>query len=77
MESNCQLLRYTQALENPTRERVKSVIHISVTSCFVLFQLFGLAGYFYAYDACRGNIFLNFGTFKTVHFAEYVCTAFY
>lgn len=48
------------ALENPTRERVKSVIHISVTSCFVLFQLFGLAGYFYAYDACRGNIFLNF-----------------
>jgi hypothetical protein len=68
MESNSQLLRYIQSLENPTRERVKNIIHRSVAACFVLFQAFGLAGYFYAYDACNGNIFLNFGTFKTVHF---------
>jgi hypothetical protein len=50
-----------QALEDPTRKRVKKAIHSSIASCFVLFQVFGLAGYFYAYDACRGNIFLNFG----------------
>jgi len=48
------------ALQDPTRERVKSVIHVSITSCFTLFQAFGFAGYFYAYDACKGNIFLNF-----------------
>ena len=52
---------HVQAMVNPTRKRVKSAIHISIASCFVLFQAFGLAGYFYAYDACRGNIFLNFG----------------
>jgi len=40
---------------------VKSAIHTAIASCFVLFQVFGLAGYFYAYDACSGNIFLNFG----------------
>jgi amino acid permease len=51
---------FSQALQDPTRERVKSVIHVSITSCFTLFQAFGFAGYFYAYDACKGNIFLNF-----------------
>ena len=40
---------------------MKSAIHTAIASCFVLFQVFGLAGYLYAYDACRGNIFLNFG----------------
>lgn len=50
-----------QALENPTRKRVKSVIHTAVASCCVLYQAIGSAGYFYAYNACRGNILLNFG----------------
>ena len=53
------------ALINPTRQRVKGVIHTAVTSSFVLFEAFALVGYFYAYDTCRGNIFLNFGKYGT------------
>jgi amino acid permease len=49
------------ALENPTRTRVRSVLHTAIFTSLALFEVFGLVGYFYAYDECQGNIFLNFG----------------
>lgn len=48
------------ALVNPTRERVKTVIHKGVGSSFLLMYIFGLAGYLYAYDETNGNVLLNF-----------------
>lgn len=48
------------ALIDPTRKRVKTVIHSAVASCFSLYYIFGLAGYFYAKSSVRGNILLNF-----------------
>lgn len=48
------------ALENPTRTRVRSVLHTAIFTSLALFEIFGLVGYFYAYDECQGNIFLNF-----------------
>ncbi len=51
------------ALQSPTRSQLKSVLRTSISLSFVLFEAFGLVGYFYAYDACQGNIFLNFGKY--------------
>ncbi len=52
------------ALRSPTRSQLKAVLRTSISLSFVLFEAFGLVGYFYAYDACQGNIFLNFGKCK-------------
>ena len=48
-------------LMDPTRKRVRYVLRSSSIISFSLYQAFGLVGYFYAYDACKANIFLNFG----------------
>eukprot|EP00563_Minutocellus_polymorphus_P020520 CAMPEP_0197719750 /NCGR_PEP_ID=MMETSP1434-20131217/3373_1 /TAXON_ID=265543 /ORGANISM="Minutocellus polymorphus, Strain CCMP3303" /LENGTH=592 /DNA_ID=CAMNT_0043304519 /DNA_START=44 /DNA_END=1822 /DNA_ORIENTATION=- len=48
------------SLVDPTRRRVKEVIHMAVFLSFLLMYLFGLAGYLYAYDETNGNILLNF-----------------
>ncbi|KAL7527691.1 hypothetical protein ACHAXR_004967 [Thalassiosira sp. AJA248-18] len=48
------------SLVNPTRDRVKTVIHESVFLSFFLMYVFGLAGYLFAYDDTDGNILLCF-----------------
>jgi amino acid permease len=48
------------SLKEPTRERVREVIHKSVSLSFLLMYIFGLAGYLYAYADTDGNILLNF-----------------
>jgi Amino acid permeases len=45
------------ALENPTRTRVRSVLHTAIFTSLALFEVFGLVGYFYAYDECQGISF--------------------
>jgi len=49
------------SLIDPTRERVKSVIHRAVFLSFLVMYVFGLAGYLFAYEDTQGNILLNFG----------------
>jgi len=48
------------ALVNPSRERVKLVIHGTVFLCFVLFYVLAIGGYLYAYGETEDNILLNF-----------------
>lgn len=48
------------SLVDPTRPRVRNVIHMSVLLSFLLMYLFGLAGYLCAYEDTDGNILLNF-----------------
>jgi len=48
------------SLVNPTRERLRAVIHRAVFGCFVLMYTFGVAGYLYSYNDTNGNILLNF-----------------
>jgi amino acid permease len=48
------------ALTNPTRDRLKIVIHSGVAICSFIFLFFGLGGYMYAWEATRDNILLNF-----------------
>lgn len=48
------------ALIEPTRERVRDMIHISVLACFILMYIFGLSGYLFARDETEGNILRNF-----------------
>ena len=55
------IIEVQNSLTNPTRPRVHSVLRRSIVLCLLLFQAFGLAGYFYVFDDCEGNIFLNFG----------------
>lgn len=54
------IIEVQNSLTNPTRPRVHSVLRRSIVLCLLLFQVFGLAGYFYAFNDCEGNIFLNF-----------------
>jgi len=46
--------------KQPTLPRIRSVLRTSIASTFLLFEAFSLVGYFYAYNKCKGNIFLNF-----------------
>jgi hypothetical protein len=48
-------------LENPSRKRVKTLIHTAIIACLLPKLAVAYAGYFYAFSACKGNIFLNFG----------------
>lgn len=54
------VLTVHSALVNPTRERVKQVLDGTISICFVLFLVIGIAGYLYSYDETRDNILLNF-----------------
>lgn len=56
------------SLVDPTRERVKQLIHRAVFLSFLLMYIFGLAGYLWAYDETNGNILLNFEPTDTVIF---------
>ncbi len=47
------------SLIKPSRGRMILVIDGAVGTCFVLMQLFGLAGYFYAGSNTNGNILIN------------------
>jgi amino acid permease len=47
------------SLIRPSRVRILGVIDGAVTCCFVLMQLFGLAGYFLAGNQTNGNILIN------------------
>eukprot|EP00550_Attheya_septentrionalis_P004188 CAMPEP_0198299750 /NCGR_PEP_ID=MMETSP1449-20131203/45667_1 /TAXON_ID=420275 /ORGANISM="Attheya septentrionalis, Strain CCMP2084" /LENGTH=556 /DNA_ID=CAMNT_0044001385 /DNA_START=92 /DNA_END=1759 /DNA_ORIENTATION=+ len=58
--SSFNILSVHGALIQPTRRRIRTVIHSAVTACFCLTYVFGLAGYWYARDATEGNILLNF-----------------
>lgn len=48
------------SLVDPTRGRVKEVIHKAVFFSFLLMYVFGVAGYLFAYDETNGNILLSF-----------------
>ena len=48
------------SLIDPTRRRVKGVIHKAVFLSFLLMYLFGLSGYLFALEETNGNILLNF-----------------
>jgi len=48
------------ALVRPSRQRMRSVISLSIVSCFTLMYIFGLAGYLFARSKTEGNILLNF-----------------
>jgi amino acid permease len=54
------IIEVQSSLINPTRPRVRYVLRTSIVMSLLLFQAFGLAGYFYAFNDCKGNIFLNF-----------------
>jgi amino acid permease len=54
------VLTVHSALINPTRERVKQVLDGTISICFILFLVIGIAGYLYAYDETKDNILLNF-----------------
>ena len=56
------------SLQEPTRNRVRGVIHWSVMLSFLMMYTFGLAGYFWAYDDTMGNILLNFDPTDNVIF---------
>ncbi|CAM9476568.1 unnamed protein product [Chrysoparadoxa australica] len=45
---------------NPTRERVKSILHGSMSMAASLYIMLGLMGSLYAYDNTRDDILLNF-----------------
>ena len=47
-------------LHNPTRARIRAVLDGTMTLCFVLFVVVGVAGYLYAGDNTLDNILLNF-----------------
>ena len=40
---------------------MKTLIHTAIMACLLPKLAVAYAGYFYAYSACKGNIFLNFG----------------
>lgn len=61
-------------IKQPTLPRIRSVLRTSIASCFVLFEAFALVGYFYAYNKCKGNIFLNFGTYFSASIDRMICT---
>jgi len=48
------------SLENPTRPRVRMVLHRSVGICVVLFSLVGFCGYVDAYENTKDNVFLDY-----------------
>jgi len=48
------------SLVDPTRGRVREVIHKSVMFSFLLMCIFGVSGYLYSYDNTDGNILLCF-----------------
>ena len=48
------------SLIDPTRRRVKGVIHKAVFLSFFLMYLFGLSGYLFALEETNGNILLSF-----------------
>jgi amino acid permease len=48
------------SIVQPTRKRLRTVIHSAVAVCFVLMYIFGVAGYLYSGDNTKDNILLNF-----------------
>jgi len=48
------------SIVQPTRKRLRTVIHSSVAVCFVLMYIFGVAGYLYSGTQTKDNILLNF-----------------
>jgi amino acid permease len=56
------------ALVEPTQKRVQDVIHGSVFMSFLLMYVFGVAGYFWAFEETNGNILLNFDPADSVIF---------
>mmetsp|Transcript_25772 Transcript_25772/g.28870 ORF Transcript_25772/g.28870 Transcript_25772/m.28870 type:complete len:495 (+) Transcript_25772:83-1567(+) len=53
------VLPIQNSLKNPTRSRILLAVDGSILSCFVVTQLFGLAGYLYAGKQTDGNILNN------------------
>lgn len=58
--SQFNMLSVHSSLQNPTRKRLQSVIHLAIGACTVLFLAFGISGYLYAYSGTKDNILLNF-----------------
>ncbi len=54
------ILSVHSELVNPTRERVRSVIGMSMSIASVIYVLLCLFGYLYAYELTSDNILLNF-----------------
>jgi len=53
------IIAIQNALSKPTRERMQNLIGYSITVCFLLMYIFGLAGYIYGGNGTQGNILLN------------------
>eukprot|EP00939_MAST-03C_sp_MAST-3C-sp1_P003330 g3330.t1 len=49
-------------MKQPSRARVKNVIHITISSCTFLYILAGIMGYLYRLDGTCGDILQNFST---------------
>ncbi|CAM9263340.1 unnamed protein product, partial [Phaeothamnion confervicola] len=54
------ILSVQAKLVNPTRDRLKGVIHGATGLGSILYTFLGLFGYFYAYDNTKDDILLNF-----------------
>ncbi len=48
------------SIHNPTRKRLRYVIHSSITVCFILMYIFGVAGYLYSGNKTMDDILMNF-----------------
>lgn len=58
--SSFNVISIQASLKRPTLKRVRSVVDLSITACFILMYTFGLAGYLFARSQTQGNILLNF-----------------
>ena len=48
------------SIYNPTRKRLRYVIHSSIAVCFTLMYIFGVAGYMYSGNKTMDDILMNF-----------------
>ncbi|GMH84019.1 hypothetical protein TrST_g10466 [Triparma strigata] len=58
--SQFNMLSVHASLYNPTRRRLLTVIISCVSTCTILFLLFGISGYMYGLGETRDNVLLNF-----------------